>query len=115
MAKTHLRPHSFVISAALGLSLVCAVALSIRAQTAEDLIAKLSPTLSPDDAAISKLLIRGYTAYAKKDAPAILSLFSEQSPHFPAFKQFLEEDFAANEKARIDGLSALLVRNVQIQ
>src|SRR6267378_850858 len=109
MAKTHRSHRSFVLRIALGLLFACVLALSVRAQTAEDLIAKLPSTLAPDDLAIQKILIRGYVAYSKKDAPVLLSLFTQQSPHFQDFKQLIEEDFAVNEKAKIDGLRALLV------
>ena len=115
MAKTSLRYHSIVIRAALGLLLACVFALSIHAQTAEELIAKLPATLAPDDLAIHKILARGYVAYAHKDAATLLSLFNQKSPYFPDFKLFIEQDSALNEKAKIDGLQALLVRNVQFQ
>lgn len=95
------------------LSFLGVFSFSIQAQTAEDLIAKLPPTLSPDDAAVHKLLIIGYTAYAKGDAPTLFSVFSQQSPYFLDFKKQMQEGFAVNEHVRIDGLSALLVRSVQ--
>lgn len=104
-----------LVRVACGLSFACFLALSVRAQTAEDLIAKLPPNLAPDDLAIQKILTRSYVAYSKKDAAIILSLFSQKSPHFQDFKVSLEEDFAVNEKVKIDGLQALLVRNVQFQ
>jgi CHAT domain-containing protein/TolA-binding protein len=115
MAKTYLSYQSFVIRLVLALSFACVFAVSIRAQTAEDLIAKLPPNLAPDDLAIQKILTRGYVAYSKKDVATLLSLFSQKSPYFPDFKVFIEEDFAVNENAKIDGLQALLVRNVQFQ
>lgn len=86
----------------------------MRAQTVEDSIARIPATLSPDEAAINKLLIIGYGAYAKRDAPTLLSLFSEQSPYFTDFKRLIEEDFTVNERSRINGLDARLVRNVQL-
>jgi tetratricopeptide (TPR) repeat protein len=86
----------------------------MQAQTVEDSIARIPATLSPDEAAIHKLLIVGYGAYAKRDAPTLLSLFSEQSPYFTDFKRFIEEDFAVNQRSRINGLDARLVRNVQL-
>src|SRR5918993_410715 len=73
---------------------------SVQAQTADETIAKLSPSLSPDDAEIQKLVIRGYEAYATKSAPALLLMFSAQSPYLDQFKAFLKEDFASNENVR---------------
>ena len=109
------RRHSFVRRTGLLFVFVCCVALSIRAQTAEEQIAKSSPSLTPDQAAVHAALLRGYEAYAKRDAATLFSLFSQQSPYLPAFQQLMREDFAANESARIDGLSAKLTRNVQFE
>jgi CHAT domain-containing protein len=104
---------SFVTSAALVIAGAFFCAVSVPAQTAEELIAKLPPTMAPDDAAIHKLIIRGYTAYQQKDSAKLLALFNQQSPYFLSFKQSIEKDFAANERVKIEGLNALLVRNVE--
>jgi CHAT domain-containing protein/tetratricopeptide (TPR) repeat protein len=73
----------------------------VWAQTADETIAKLSPSLSPDDAEIQKLVIRAYEAYATKATPALLSMFSSQSPYLEQFKAFLEEDNASNKDVRL--------------
>jgi len=73
----------------------------VWAQTADETIAKLSPSLSPDDAEIQKLVIRAYEAYATKTTPALLSMFSSQSPYLDQFKAFLEEDNASNKDVRL--------------
>jgi CHAT domain-containing protein/Tfp pilus assembly protein PilF len=73
----------------------------VWAQTADETIAKLSTSLSPDDAEIQKLVIRGYEAYATKATPALLSMFSSRSPYLDQFKAFLEEDNASNKDIRL--------------
>ena len=92
------RNHSWLVKASLVFFLVSGALTSVRAQTADEVIAKLSPSLSPDDAEIQKLVIRGYEAYATKAVPALLSMFSQQSPYLDQFKAFLTEDNAANAK-----------------
>src|SRR6185369_6736606 len=95
------RHHSGLAKAGLVLFFVCVALTAVRAQTADDVIAKLSPSLSPDDAEIQKLVISAYEAYATKATPALLSMFSSQSPYFDQFKAFLKEDNAANEDIRL--------------
>src|SRR2546430_11231213 len=97
------RHHFWLVKASLVFFLACCVLTSVRAQTADEVIAKLSPSLSPDDAEIQKLVIRGYEAYAKKSAPALLSMFSKQSPYLDQFKTFLTEQYAGNEQVRFGG------------
>src|SRR6185503_13374563 len=60
------RNHSWLVKAALLFFLACGALTSVQAQTADEVIAKLPPSLSPDDAEIQKLVIRGYAAYATK-------------------------------------------------
>ncbi|MBC8029782.1 MAG: CHAT domain-containing protein [Pyrinomonadaceae bacterium] len=93
----------------------CGISLPTHAQTADEAAAKLSPLLSPDDTAIQKVVLKAYEAYAKKDAPALLSMFSQQSPYYREFKLFIQEDFAANQKVKINGIRVNLARNLQIQ
>jgi CHAT domain-containing protein len=88
--------------------------VSANGQTEDELIRKIPSNLPPDVIEIHKILIRGYTAYAKNDAPTLLSLFSQKSPYFASFKQLIEEDYATNEKVKIDGLDAKLTRNVEL-
>src|SRR5215510_9960440 len=95
------RHHSRLAKAGLIFFLACIALTPVRAQTADETIAKLSPSLSPDDAEIQKLVIRAYEAYATKATPALLSMFSRQSPYFEQFKAFLKEDNAANENIRL--------------
>ena len=78
-------------------------------------MAKPSPTLSPDDAAIQKLVLRTYDVYAKRDVPALLALFSPHSPYLPEFKVLIQGDSTAHERAKILGIRVNLVRTVQIQ
>jgi len=75
--------------------------IPVPAQTADEVIARLSPSLSPDHAEIRKLLIRGYEAYATKATPALLSMFSRKSPYFDQFKAFITEENAANENVTL--------------
>ena len=95
------RNHSWLVKVSLVFFLACGALASVRAQTADEVIAKLSPSLSPDDAEIQKLVIRGYEAYATKAVPALLSMFSQQSPYLDQFKAFLTEDNAANANVRL--------------
>src|SRR5215216_5886211 len=94
------RHHSLLVTASLVFFLASNALTSVRAQTADEAIAKLSPSLSPDDAEIQKLVIRGYEAYATKNAPALFSMFSKQSPYLDQFKTFITEEYAANEQVR---------------
>jgi CHAT domain-containing protein/TPR repeat protein len=110
------RHYSFVVKACRVFFFACGMCLSIQAQTADEAdAARRSPSLSADDAAIQQVIRKGYEAYAKKDVPALLSLFSPRSPYLPDFKLLIQEDFAANERATIVHYSAKLIRNVQIQ
>jgi len=95
------RNHAWLVTASLVFFLASDALTSVRAQTADETIAKLSPSLSPDEAEIQKLIIRGYEAYATKAAPALLSMFSQQSPYLDEFKTFLTEDNAANQNVRL--------------
>jgi CHAT domain-containing protein/Tfp pilus assembly protein PilF len=95
------RNHACLVTASLVLFLAAGALTSGRAQTADETIAKLSPSLSPDDAEIQKLVIRAYEAYATKATPALLSMFSQQSPYFDQFKAFITEESAANENVRL--------------
>jgi CHAT domain-containing protein/uncharacterized protein HemY len=94
------RHHSRLVTTCLVFFFAGVVLTSVRAQTADDVIAKLSPSLSPDDAEIQRLVIRGYEAYATKNAPALFSMFSQQSPYLDQFKTFITEEYAANEQVR---------------
>lgn len=94
------RNHSWLIKASLVFLIAAGALTSVQAQTADETIAKLSPSLSPDDAEIQKLVIRGYEAYALKNAPALFSMFSQQSPYLDQFKTFLTEQYAGNEQLR---------------
>ena len=95
------RNHSLLVKASLVFFLASGVLTSVRAQTADEVIAKLSPSLSPDEAEIQKLVIKGYEAYATKATPALLSMFSRQSPYFDQFKDFLAEEYASSENVRL--------------
>jgi CHAT domain-containing protein/predicted negative regulator of RcsB-dependent stress response len=94
------RNHSWLIKASLVFFLAAGALTSVQAQTADKTIAKLSPSLSTDDAEIQKLVIRGYEAYALKNAPALFSMFSQQSPYLDQFKTFVAEQYAGNEQLR---------------
>ena len=95
------RHHSLLVKASLVFFLACGALTPVRAQTADEAIAKLSPSLRPDDAEIQKLVIKAYEAYATKATPALLSMFSRQSPYFDQFKDFLKEDNTSNENIRL--------------
>lgn len=111
----HCRRHWFLFLNTLAFFLILIASISASGQTEDELIKKIPPNLPPDIIEIHKILIRGYTAYSKKDAPTLLSFFSEKSPYFPIFKQLIEEDFATNEKVKIEGLNAQLTRNVDLK
>ena len=104
------RNHSLLVKASLVFFLACGAVTPVRAQTADEVIAKLSPSLSPDDAEIQKLIIKAYEAYATKATPALLSMFSRQSPYLDQFKAFLEEDNASNKDIRLGVRIARLPR-----
>jgi CHAT domain-containing protein/tetratricopeptide (TPR) repeat protein len=95
------RNHSWLVKVGLVFFLASGTLASLRAQTADKVIAQLSPSLSPDEAEIQKVVIRGYEAYATKAVPALLSMFSQQSPYLDQFKAFLTEDNAANANVRL--------------
>jgi len=107
------RNHAWLITASLVFFLASGALISVRAQTADEVITRLSPSLSPDEAEIQKLLIRGYEAYATKAAPALLSMFSQQSPYLDQFKVFLSEENAANQNVRL-GIAINRFTNVLI-
>lgn len=102
MLHTNPLRHSLPARICLLLALICGAPLYARAQT-------------PDETAIQKLIESGYQAYAKKDAAALVSYFSQQSPHLPEFKQFIQEEFASNEKVKIESLRVNLLRNVKFE
>src|SRR6185503_14921860 len=120
------RHHSLLVKASLVFFLACGGLTPVRAQMAEQAIAKLSPSLRPDDAEIQKLVIKAYEAYATKATPALFSMFSNQSPYLEQFKTFITEEYAANEQVRfgvrivrlprvlIDGDKATAYLDVQI-
>ena len=126
MFAIRLRHHSRLLKASLVFFIACGALTPVRAQTADEVIAKLSPSLSPDDAEIQKLIVRGYEAYATKATPALLSMFSQQSPYLEQFKTFLTEQYAGNEQlsfgvwirrlsnALIDGDKATALLDVSI-
>lgn len=95
------RNHAWLLTASLVLFLASGALTSSQAQTANDVIAKMSPSLNPDDAEIQKVIIRAYEAYATKASPALLSMFTQQSPYLDQFKTFLTEDNAANQNVRL--------------
>src|SRR5262245_12450528 len=107
------RNHAWLVTASLVFFLASGALISVRAQTADEVIAKLSPSLSPDEAEIQQLIIRGYEAYATKAAPALLSMFSQQSPYLDQFKTFLSEENAANQNVRL-GININRFTNVLI-
>src|ERR1044072_7729961 len=94
-----LRHPSLLVKASLIFFLACVALTAVRAQTADQAIAQLRPS-SPDDAEIQKLIIRGYEAYATKNASALFSMFSQHSPYLEQFKAFLTEEFAGSEQVR---------------
>src|SRR5678815_1645124 len=107
------RKHAWLVTAILVFFLASDAFTSVQAQTADDVIAKLSPSLSPDEAEIQKLMIRGYEAYVTNAEPALLSMFSQQSPYLDQLKAFLKEENAANPNVRF-GISINRFINVLI-
>src|SRR5678815_13470 len=113
MLATCSRNHAWLATASLVFFLGSGAFTSVQAQTADDVIAKLSPSLSPDEAEIQKLMIRGYEAYVTNAEPALLSMFSQQSPYLDQLKAFLKEENAANQNVRL-GIQINRLPNVLI-
>jgi len=100
----HINPPHLLFFARICLMLTCACAVPLPASAQ-----------TTDDAAIQKLILSGYRSYAKKDAAELFSLFSQQSPHLPEFKQFIQQEFALNEKVKIESLNVNLLRKMEIE
>jgi CHAT domain-containing protein/TolA-binding protein len=66
-----------------------------------------------DEAAIQKVILDGYRAYATRDAAALFALFSERSPYLPEFKLYFQQEFSRNEKTRIESMKVNLLRNIE--
>jgi CHAT domain-containing protein/TolA-binding protein len=101
---SHTNPPHRLLFARICLLLIfaCGIPLSASAQ-------------ATDDDAIQKLILSGYRSYVKKDAVELFSLFSQQSPHLPEFKQFIQQEFAVNEKVKIESLNVNLLRKLEIE
>ncbi|HEX8845557.1 MAG TPA: CHAT domain-containing protein [Pyrinomonadaceae bacterium] len=97
MSQLNLRPHFWRVSLFI-------------------LLATLSPfatwAQTVDEEAIGKMLLDGYRAYAKRDAAALFSLFSERSPYLPEFKLYFQQEFSRNEKTRIESMRVNLLRKI---
>ncbi|MBD0373609.1 MAG: CHAT domain-containing protein [Pyrinomonadaceae bacterium] len=114
MSFVNLRPPFFV-RLCLCLALSCAP-LAAVAQTAEEAFSRIrSSARTPDEAAIQKVFLKGYEAYAKRDGAALFSLFSEQSPYLPEFKLFLQQEFARNERVKIQSIRIIPVGYTQVE
>ena len=114
MTFVNLRP-SFFVRTCLCLALACAPP-AVSAQTAEEAFSRISSSArTPDEAAIQKVFLKGYEAYAKRDEAALLSLFSEQSPYLPEFRLFLRQEFARNERVTIRSIRILPVGYTQVE
>jgi CHAT domain-containing protein len=100
----HINPRHLLFFARICLLLICACGIPLSALSQ-----------ATDDAAIQKLILSGYRSYAKKDAAAIVSLFSQQSPYLAEFKLHIQQEFALNEKTKIESLEVNLVRKIQIE
>ena len=114
MSSVNLRPPFFV-RLCLCLALSCAP-LAASAQTAEEAFSRIrSSARTPDEAAIQKVFLKGYEAYAKRDAATLFSLFSERSPYLPEFRSFIQEEFARNERVTIRSIRIILVGYIQVE
>jgi CHAT domain-containing protein/TolA-binding protein len=100
----HINPPHRLFFARICLLLICACAIPLPASAQ-----------TTDNAAIQKLILSGYKSYAKKDAAELFSWFSQQSPHLPEFKQFIQQEFALNEKVKIESLNVNLLRKLEIE
>jgi CHAT domain-containing protein len=80
------------------MALICARAFAASAQSNE---------LDP---AISSFVTQAYDAYQKKDEQLLLSLHSESSPYFPQFRQLIRQEFARNERIKLELKRVLIVR-----
>ncbi len=106
---------SFFVKLCLSLALACAP-LAASAQTAEEAFTRISPSArTPDEAAVMKVFLKGYEAYAKRNGAALFSLFTERSPHLPEFKLFVGQLFAKNERVKIESISIFLVGYIQVE
>lgn len=114
LSSLKLRP-AFFVRLCLSLTLGC-VPLATRAQTAEEAFSKIvSSARTPDEAAIQKVFLKGYEAYATRDAATLFSLFSEKSPHLPDFKLFIQQEFAINERAKIESIRIIPVGHIEVE
>lgn len=92
------RNHFVLIRTCLcAMALVCVLPLMASAQ-------------SDELPALRTFVTTAYEAYAKKDQQALLSLSSESSPYFSQFKELLGQEFARNEKLRLELKRVLIVR-----
>jgi CHAT domain-containing protein/TolA-binding protein len=102
MQQINLRPRLFLLRVGLILLFAACVPLATRAQTA-------------DEAAIQKVVLDGYRAYATRDAAALFSLFSERSPYLPEFKLYFRQEFSRNEKTKIESADVRLLRKIEFE
>jgi CHAT domain-containing protein/TolA-binding protein len=101
MSRINLRPSSFFLRISLFILFASfCVPLTTRAQTV-------------DEAAIQKVILDGYRAYATRDAAALFSLFSERSPYLPEFKLYFQQEFSRNEKTKIESMKVNLLRKIE--
>ncbi|MDT4897388.1 MAG: hypothetical protein QOH25_2465 [Acidobacteriota bacterium] len=101
MLRINLRPPSFCLRISLSIFFALFAPLTTSAQAITD-----------DEAAIQKVIMSGYRAYATRDAAALFSLFSERSPYLPEFKLYFQQEFSRNEKTRIESMSVNLLRKI---
>ena len=114
MSFVNLHP-AFFVRLCFCLALACAP-LAASAQTAEEAFSRISSSArTPDEAAIQKVFLKGYEVYAKRDAATLFSLFSERSPHLPEFKSFIQQEFARNEKVKIQSIRIIPVGYTQVE
>lgn len=92
-----LKRFVFIRTCLGALALICFLPLTVSAQTDE----------LP---AIRTFVTTAYEAYAKQDQPALLSLCNESSPYFSQFKEIIRQEFARNEKLKLELKRLLIVR-----
>jgi CHAT domain-containing protein len=114
MLFVNLRP-SFFVRMCLSLALAYAPPVTL-AQTAEETFSRISSSArTPDEAAVQKVFLKGYEAYAKRDGAVLFSLFSERSPYFPEFKLLIQQEFARNERVKIESIRIIPVGYTQVE
>src|SRR5688572_7177464 len=78
------------LSLALSLSLICPVLSQVQSSSSQQ-----NPTLSPADPDLRAVVEKYFALCAGKDLEGLMSLWSPKAPDYSSFKQYSQEQFAA--------------------